>query len=251
MYNGQDVSQIVQILSKELKMSKKTVFVIMWLTFFSLPALALDERKKGPCWEETRPADPVGCLAQLDKVILTTKAEEKTPQNKKQIDLEVKLLEVDRKRLEKQTKEKSLAHRRAVQRQERENQAEGNADIICPEGQSVRIYNSGHLLYSRWQAFNRVTVINTYPFTLRISAIDPNRNKSGQILDLPAGCTVTLSRSIVPFLETGWGGIRFSYLAQPVDGGAAPKIARSQEFYLYGGNGYQQMNTSVWEIRFY
>ncbi|MHB1316713.1 MAG: hypothetical protein ACYCZW_02545 [Minisyncoccota bacterium] len=223
----------------------------MWLVIlFSLPVLALDERRNGPCWEETRPADPTGCLAQLEKTIIRTKAE-KTPHNKKQNELEVKLLEVDKKRLEKQVKEKTLNRRRAVQRQERDNQAEGNADIFCPDGQDVRIYNNGHLLYSRWQAFNRVTVINTYPFPLRISAVDPNRQKSGQILDLPAGCTVTLSRSIVPFLETGFGGIRFSYIAQPVDGSAAPKLARSQEFYLYGGNSYQQMNTSVWEIRFY
>lgn len=230
----------------------KQAHVILWLTFVvcSLPALALDETKKGPCWEETRPADPVGCLAQLDKNILRVKAE-KTPQNKKQIDLEVKLLEVDRKRIEKQTKDRSLAHRRAVQRQERENQAEGNADILCPEGQHVRIYNNGHLLYSRWQAFNRVTVINPNDFTLRISAVDPNRNKSGLILDLPPGCTVTLSRSIVPFLETGYGGVRFSYIAQPVDGNAAGKIARSQEYFLYGGNSVQQMNTWVWEVRFY
>ncbi len=229
--------------------------VILWLTLvFSFPALALNERKNGPCWEETRPADPVGCLAQLDKTIILIKAEieeEKVVLNKKKLETDLKLLKVDHKRIEQQTKEKYLSHRRAVQRQERENQAEGNADISCPEGQHVRVYNTGHLLYSRWQAFNRVTVINTHPFTLRISAIDPNRNKSGQILDLPAGCTVTLSRSIVPFLETGYSGVRFSYIAQPVDGNAAGKIARSQEFYLYGGNSYQQMNTSVWEIRFY
>lgn len=233
-------------------MSKKVFAVILWLTLLvvSLPVLALDEKKKGPCWEETRPEDPIGCLTQLEKTILRVKAE-KTSENEKSNALEVKLLEVDKKKLEKLQKEKNKAVRRVVRRQEQENQAEGNADISCPEGQRVQIYNTGHLLYSRWQAFNRVTVINTYPFTLRISAIDPNRNKSGKIIDLPAGCTVTLSRSIVPFLETGYGGVRFSYLAQPVDGSAAPKIARSQEFYLYGGNSYQQMNTSVWEIRFY
>lgn len=234
-------------------MSKK-VFVILWLTLsFSPLALALDEKKKGPCWEETRPEDPVGCHAQLEKTILRAKAE-RTPLNKKQIDLEVRLLEVDKKKLEKLLKEKTVVTRRAVQRQEREAQAESNADISCPEGkiQIVKMFNAGHFVYNRFQAFNRVVVINPLPFTILISAIDPNRNKSGKIMELPPGCSATLSRSIVPFLETGNGGVRFSYIAQPVDvadGGG--KIARSQEFYLFGGNSYQQMNTSVWEVRFW
>lgn len=235
-------------------MSKKTVFAILWLTILvSLPMLAMEEKRKGPCWEETRPADPIGCLAELEKTILRVKAE-KTPENKKSNNLEVKLLEVDKKKLEKLLKEKSVVVRRAVQRQEREAQAESNADISCPEGkiQTVKMFNAGHFVYNRFQAFNRVTIINPLPFTVLISAVDPNRNKSGKVMELPPGCSATLSRSIVPFLETGIGGVRFSYLAQPVDvadGGG--KIARSQEFYLYGGNSYQQMNTSVWEVRFY
>ena len=89
------------------------------------------------------------------------------------------------------------------------------------------------------------------PATIRISAIDPNRNRSGAVADLPGGCSITLSRSIVPLLETGWGGVRFSYLAQPLEGSNAGKVARSQEFFLFGGNSFQQMNTSVWEVRFY
>lgn len=236
-------------------MSTKTVFrslqVILWLTFPSF-LLALEPSSR-PCWEETVPKDPIGCLVQLEKTILRVKAEKK-PENKKSNELEVKLLEVDKKKLEKLQKEKTVVVRRAVQRQEREAQAESNADISCPEGriQTVKMFNAGHFVYNRFQAFNRVTVINPLPFTVLISAVDPNRNKSGKVMELPPGCSATLSRSIVPFLETGNGGVRFSYLAQPVDvadGGG--KIARSQEFYLYGGNSYQQMNTSIWEVRFF
>ncbi len=99
-------------------MSKKVFAVILWLTLLvvSLPVLALDEKKKGPCWEETRPEDPIGCLTQLEKTILRVKAE-KTSENEKSNALEVKLLEVDKKKLEKLQKEKNKAVRRVVRRQ--------------------------------------------------------------------------------------------------------------------------------------
>ena len=240
------------------------VAVILWLSF-SLSALAQntpmqsvpteargEEEKVGNCWEETNPEDPDGCLAQIEKAIIRLKVH-KTKENKKSTDMSIRFLKVDKKRIENQVKAKITVAKKQQKRVEREVRAENNADIFCPDQQQpVVIYNDGHLIYNRFQAFNRVTVVNTHPFGVRISAIDPNREKSGKVLDLPPGCTVTLSRSIIPLLETGWGGIRFSYVAQPItiaDG--APKLIRSQEFFLFGGNGVQQMNTSVWELRFY
>lgn len=152
-----------------------------------------------------------------------------------------------RKEIEKKERRERDAQKRAAQ-------AVGNADIFCPDSRKldeVVIHNTNHFIYNRFQAFNRVTVMNPSPATIRISAIDPNRNRSGAVADLPGGCSITLSRSIVPLLETGWGGVRFSYIAQPLDGANAGKTARSQEFFLFGGNSFQQMNTSVWELRFY
>ncbi len=215
-----------------------------------VPLFGLDETRH-LCWEETRPSDPIGCLAQLDKAILRTKAE-KTATNKKQVDLEIKLLEVDKKRIETAVKTRVRVARAAVVREEREIQAEENADISCLTSRAreeVQIFNGGHFIYSRWQAFNRVTITNPHPFTVRISAIDPNRNKSGKVIDLPGGCTATLSRSIVPFLETsGYNSIQYSYMAQAVNENDYKGVARSQTFSLYAGNGYQQMNTYTWIV---
>lgn len=79
-------------------MSKKSIFVILWLTlFFSLPALALDEQKK--CWEEAHPVDLGLCLAQLQITINNVKEGGSIPPSAK--NLQVKNLKVQQKRLER------------------------------------------------------------------------------------------------------------------------------------------------------
>ncbi len=204
-----------------------------------------------PCWEETRPTDPIGCLARLDKEILIIKAGE-NPANRKQTKLKVKLLEVDKKRIEAQSKIRVRSARAVEVREQREIKAENNADIFCPDSrkrEEVEILNTNHFIFNRFQAFNRVTISNPHGFTVRVFANDPNRNRSGAVADLPGGCTITLSRSIVPLLETSnYGSVQYSYSAQAINAPEQRGIARSQTFSLYPGNGYQQMNSYTWVI---
>lgn len=221
-----------------------------------------------PVWRQATQADEtleeenkklrekVSLLEQLtnQENLIRLRAEELRAQKARQ-DAEKKRKKTDEDRFTRQARrEREKLEQRERDAQKRAANAIGNADIFCPDDQrlhEVKILNTNHFIYNRFQAFNRVTVMNPGPATIRISAIDPNRNRSGAVADLPGGCSITLSRSIVPLLETGWGGIRFSYLAQPLEGRNAGKIARSQEFFLYGGNSFQQMNTSVWEVWFY
>jgi len=230
--------------------------VILWLTL-SLSALAQNaptrtvEEKVGNCWEETNPADPIGCLAQIEKAIFRLKAE-KTPQNKKSTDMSIKFLKVDKKRIESQAKAKINLAERYKKHEESEQKAVNNANISCPKGQTepVRILSFGHFQRHLWQAFQDVVITNPHNFTVRISALDGNSQKAGDVVDLPAFCTITVTRSLdVRRGEAGRiGGVYYSYAAQPLHVDNFQGIARSPQYYLYPGNNFGQARSDPWVI---
>jgi len=231
-----------------MSMSKKIVFVILWSTFLvALTGCAGGRRAKV--------ISPVGGVPGAE----LSKGDQEIKLRAKELELQDQLKRVEEEKKKFYTPYEKKARREIKRREknersaeQREARAENTADIFCPDARAkeeVVIHNTGHFIYNRWQAFSRLAISNPYGFTVRISAIDPNRNKSGSVVDLPGGCTVTLSRSIVPLVETSnWGTLSYYYVAQALNPGDQKGIARSDSFSLFPGNGMQQMHVSLWVI---
>lgn len=244
---------------ERFKMNKKLIFVtlrvILWLTLpsFLLAQVVPDARSSAPeqCWEKTRPTDPIGCLGEIEILIIKLKAD-RTEHNRKPTDRDIKILRVHEKRIKTQAKVRIRVARAQEKREEREIKAENKADIFCPDPrrqEEVEILNTNHFNFNRFQAFNRVTITNPFDFPLRIRAVDPNQNSSGDIANLPGGCTITTSRSIRPLLETsGYNSLNYWYTAYALNPQDQRGVARSQTFSLFPGNSFQQMSAYTWVV---
>jgi len=173
-------------------------------------------------------------------------------QNKQDVDLKLKLLKIDRKRLKKYFENRVRIARDVERREDRDVKAESKGNISClnqKDREFVSILNGNHLMFNPVQAYLRVTVINSLPYPVLISAVDPGGSTSGDIAELPGGCEITLSRSIRGFTETyNTNGIGYRYKARAIDAVNYKGFAYSNPYFLYSGNNFSQRGTDIWVI---